>query len=335
MNRRDFLKASQVGLLAAGVGAGPLVVARRAFAAPPPPPPPTPLKKPVLVAIFLRGGMDQLNVIVPHGDKNYYDLRPSIAIPKAVPEGGDEGDAVIALDKQWGLHPAMQPLRPFYKSGRFAAVVNAGSPHGTRSHFDAQDFMEYAAPGLRTVRDGWLNRYLQLSRAKNGKEAELRALAMQNLLPRSLRGSYAVAAVPRTIEAAPEPEKPAAGAGRMRGNDRQALRNPLAIFDDFYGATAAEVDTATLIDDLLAEGKPAAKKAPAAAETPEMSSERTDPVFQTGRETVVKLRDVQAILNRPDLASAAQYPSGANRGRYAFAEALADIAKVIKADVGL
>ena len=145
-------------------------------------------KKPTVVILFLRGGMDALNVIVPYKDRHYYDMRPTLAIPA-------EGDkAVIPLDSRFGIHPSLGALKPFWDAGELAPIVNVGSPHATRSHFDAQDFMEYAAPGMRTVRDGWLNRYLALSGSDSA--ATLRALAMQGLLPRSLRGKYSVLAVP-------------------------------------------------------------------------------------------------------------------------------------------
>lgn len=146
-------------------------------------------KKPTLVVIYLRGGMDALNVVIPYKDKRYYDLRPTLAIPQ---------DRVVPLDAKFGLHPALKALKPYFDKKQFAPIVSVGSPHPTRSHFDAQDFMEYAAPGLRTVRDGWLNRYLAQSAGKSdsARNDTLRALAMQGLLPRSLRGTYSVVAIP-------------------------------------------------------------------------------------------------------------------------------------------
>ncbi len=139
----------------------------------------------ILVVIYARGGMDVLNAIVPHGDKRYYELRPTIAIPQ---------DQVVKLDDMFGLHPALKALQPFWESKKLAPIVSCGSPDNTRSHFDAQDFMEYAAPGIRTMKDGWLNRYLTGTKRKD--ESPLRAVAMQGLLPRALRGDYPVLAVP-------------------------------------------------------------------------------------------------------------------------------------------
>lgn len=150
-----------------------------------------------LVVIYLRGGMDAINALVPYGDKTYYEIRPTIAIPK---KDDEDGPGVIPLDDTWGLHPSLKALKPYWDSKQFAAIINAGSPHGTRSHFDAQDFMEYAAPGMRTVKEGWLNRYLRVTQ-KQAEEKKtdrfvLRAIAMQGLLPRALRGSVPVLAVP-------------------------------------------------------------------------------------------------------------------------------------------
>src|SRR4030095_10649353 len=106
--------------------------------------------------IYMRGGADPLNIIVPYGDSMYYEIRPTIAIPQ---EDGDGQKGVLKLDDLFGLNPAMAPLVPLFQAGMMAPIINVGSPHDTRSHFDAQDFMERAAPGVKTVTGGWLNRY--------------------------------------------------------------------------------------------------------------------------------------------------------------------------------
>ncbi len=183
-SRRDFLKVSSTALLGAGTAG--LVAPRAARAddgASGPPPP--------LVVIYLRGGSDGLNLVVPFSDPLYYEYRPTIAIARPGAEGG-----CLPLDPRFGLHPAAAPLHALYEQKMLAPIVNVGSPHPTRSHFDAQDFMEYAAPGARTITEGWLNRYLTASHEDGRKEAELRALAMQPLLPRALRGEFPVLAVP-------------------------------------------------------------------------------------------------------------------------------------------
>ncbi len=146
-------------------------------------------RAPALVTVYLRGGWDALNVLIPFRDPRYYQLRPTIAIP---PKGDG---AVLPLTKRFGLHPALKALVPFYESKLLAPITCVGSPHPTRSHFDAQDFMEYASPGDRTVTEGWLNRYLVATSGPDD-DKKLCAVALQRLLPRSLRGAYPVLAVP-------------------------------------------------------------------------------------------------------------------------------------------
>ncbi len=147
-------------------------------------------KRHTLVMIYLRGGCDPLNQIVPFKDKTYYKVRPTIAL--------SEADGIIPVTSKWALAPSMAALEAAFREKDFAVVMNAGSPHRTRSHFDAQDFMEFGAPGDRSVRDGWLNRYLRLTQTKESDT--LRAFSMQELLPRSLRGEYPVLAVPTSME---------------------------------------------------------------------------------------------------------------------------------------
>jgi uncharacterized protein (DUF1501 family) len=159
-----------------------------------------------VVLIYLRGGADFLNMIVPLKDRTYELVRPGIGISR---------EQLVPLDSHWALHPSLKPLLPFYKEGLFAPVINTGSPHPTRSHFDAQDFMNYAAPGDRTVHDGWLNRYLAAT--SEGNSGEFRAVGMQRLLPTALRGEFPVLAVPDNFE------------------DRRSGK-VLDYFEKFYGA---------------------------------------------------------------------------------------------------
>ncbi|MFT7670506.1 MAG: hypothetical protein ACI8X5_003215 [Planctomycetota bacterium] len=144
-----------------------------------------------VVVIYLRGGADFLNMLVPLRSVSYELKRPGIWITP---------DEVIKLDSHWGLHPALASLLPLYQAGEFLPIIGAGSPHPTRSHFDAQDFMGYAAPGDRTMRDGWLNRYLTATHTTESNQ--FRALGMQRLLPTSLRGEYPVLAVPEGFDMA-------------------------------------------------------------------------------------------------------------------------------------
>ena len=151
VSRRFFLKSS--GLAVAGFAAVPSFLQRTALAN-------TPgggKDRPVIIAIFQRGAMDGISAVVPFGDKNYYSARPQIAIPQ--PKNGD-ADAVIDLDGFFGLNPALSSFKPIYDAGQLAIVQAVGSPDNTRSHFDAQDYMESATPGRKGTPDGWLNRYL-------------------------------------------------------------------------------------------------------------------------------------------------------------------------------
>ncbi|MGH9554301.1 MAG: DUF1501 domain-containing protein [Terriglobales bacterium] len=136
------------------------------------------------VVIFQRGAADGLNMVVPHGESAYYRMRPSIAIPQ--PRRG--ADSAIDLDGFFGLHPAMSSLQPLWDARQLALVHAAGSPDGTRSHFDAQDYMESGTPGVKSTEDGWLNRALR--EPVSAKSASpFRALALGTTLPRTLAGT--------------------------------------------------------------------------------------------------------------------------------------------------
>jgi uncharacterized protein (DUF1501 family) len=144
-----------------------------------------------LVVLFQRGAADGLNIVVPFGEQNYYRLRPSIAIPQPR-QGGT--DAAIDLDGFFGLHPSLAPLEPLFHKNQLAIVHAAGSPDPTRSHFDAQDFMESGTPGLKATDDGWLNRALET--VPEDDASPFRAVAMGPNLPRMLRGSAPAIALP-------------------------------------------------------------------------------------------------------------------------------------------
>lgn len=179
MDRRYFLKTSGVGLASFGLmAAAPDFLHQFASS--------QTLKdgfgrKKVLVTIFQRGAVDGLNMIVPHAESEYYGLRRGIAIPQP---GKTEG--AIDLDGHFGLHPTMRPLEKFWKSKQLAVIHSSGSPDNTRSHFDAQDYMESGTPGSKSTRDGWLNRAVQNIPAKEA--SPFRAVSMTQSLPRSLYG---------------------------------------------------------------------------------------------------------------------------------------------------
>ena len=182
MNRRFFITSGGVALASIGLtSAAPSFLQRTALA--------ETIdritggRRKTLIAIFQRGAVDGLNMVVPFGETSYYDQRPTIAIPK--PQGTN-AEAAINLDGFFGLHPSLAPFKPLWDSKRLAIVHAAGSPDNTRSHFDAQDYMETATPGIKSTRDGWLNRYLQVRTAESS--SPFRAVSLTPQLPRMLHG---------------------------------------------------------------------------------------------------------------------------------------------------
>src|SRR6516165_6002356 len=146
LTRRIFLRGS--AMVMAGAGSVPFWLGRAAAN--------TRGRRKILIAIFQRGAADGLNMVVPFAEKAYYELRPSIGIPP--PTGSNGPQPAIDLDGRFGLNPALQPLKTLWDQKILAIVEATGSPDPTRSHFDAQDYMESGTPGLK--RDGWLNRAL-------------------------------------------------------------------------------------------------------------------------------------------------------------------------------
>src|ERR1700730_15566653 len=175
VSRRGFVKSGGDGMIAMSTIPAFL---QRAVASTPMP------NKKKLIVLFQRGAADGLNIVVPFGEENYYRLRPSIAIPQ--PRQGGEG-AAVDLDGFFGLHPSLASLGPLFQSGQLAIVHAAGSPDTTRSHFDAQDFMESGTPGVKSTDEGWLNRTVQSAHEEN--TSPFRAVAMGANLPLTLRGT--------------------------------------------------------------------------------------------------------------------------------------------------
>ena len=172
-SRRIFLKNSALALC--GVGSIPSWLTRAVYAAE------APMQhKKVLVVIFQRGAVDGLNVVIPHAENAYYALRPTIAIPR--PDRTET--SAIDLDGRFGLHPALRSLKPFWDARHLAIVEAVGSPDPTRSHFDAQDYMESGTPGLKITADGWLNRAL----CREPRPSPIRAVSLSPDLPLTLRG---------------------------------------------------------------------------------------------------------------------------------------------------
>ena len=189
MERRVFVKSGALALVT--IGLSPSFLRRTAFGmelfnAP---------KGKVLICLFQRGAADALNIVVPHGEKAYYAMRPSIAIPQ--PSRSAAGGAVD-LDGFFGLHPALAPLKPLYDRGLLAPVHAVGSPSTTRSHFDAQDYMETGTPDVKGTTDGWLNRYLAVKGTCdecNLGKTPFRAVSLTPQTPRILEGPSATVAM--------------------------------------------------------------------------------------------------------------------------------------------
>jgi uncharacterized protein (DUF1501 family) len=181
--RRAFLKSGGLALFSVSVGGTPLFLSRAADAAV------NPNRRKVLVTIFQRGAMDGLMAISPFNDPMLTRLRPRLAMTAAKSAGEN---ALIDLDGNFGLHPAFAPMHPLFQEKRLAIVHGVGSPDETRSHFDAQDYMETGTPGRKGTRSGWLNRAVGLL----GHEATpFRAVSMTQALPRSLYGDESSLAI--------------------------------------------------------------------------------------------------------------------------------------------
>jgi uncharacterized protein (DUF1501 family) len=176
LTRRYFLRASAIAM--AGVGTAPMWLVRAAAQGE--------RRRKILIVIFQRGAADGLNIVAPFFEKRYYTVRPTIAVP---PPGRTNG--AIDLDGRFGLHPSLQSLKPFWDSGQLAIVDAVGSPDPSRSHFDAQDYMESGTPG-RVLEDGWLNRALPPATPET---SPVRAIAMGASMPRVLRGNRGAVAI--------------------------------------------------------------------------------------------------------------------------------------------
>lgn len=173
--RRTFLARNGIALLT--LGFAPSFLARTVFAAG------APRRAKQLVVVFQRGAVDGLSMVVPYGDASYYAARPSIAVPAPT---GHEPLRALDLDGFFGLHPGLAALHPIWQRRDLAVVHACGSPDATRSHFDAQDYMETATPGVKRTEDGWLNRYLQTR--QGGQTGAFQAVAVTTSLPRALQG---------------------------------------------------------------------------------------------------------------------------------------------------
>ena len=210
LSRRVFMKNGGLALLS--LGFAPAFLERTAEAAA--------ARRKILIAIFQRGAVDGLNMIVPFGERDYYASRPSIAIPRP---GSDEG--AIDLDGFFGLHPRLAPLKPLWDARQLAIVHASGSTDPTRSHFDAQDYMETATPGVKSTQDGWLNRYLHAR--EHAEATPFRAVSLGGQLPRALHGTAPALAISQL--------------GQFGIRAGQATNTMQASFESEYAAAADKV----------------------------------------------------------------------------------------------
>jgi uncharacterized protein (DUF1501 family) len=177
--RRVFIRNGALAVI--GTAAIPAFLSRAVYAADSP----TSGKKRIVV-IFQRGAADGLNIVIPYAEPSYFSMRPTIAIPR---------QSILDLDGFFGLHPSMAGFQQLWKDRQLAIIHAAGSPDSTRSHFDAQDYMESGTPGRKSTEDGWLNRALNEKDADKQKESPFRAVAMGGRLPRILAGSEPAVAI--------------------------------------------------------------------------------------------------------------------------------------------
>jgi uncharacterized protein (DUF1501 family) len=181
MHRRAFVRNGAIALVTMGLS--PSFLRRTVYGMEIP----KAAKGKILICLFQRGAADALNIVVPHGEAEYYRLRPGIGIARPARTAGTAG--AIDLDGFFGLHPSLAPLKPLYDRGLLAPIHAVGSPSATRSHFDAQDYMESGTPDVKSTRDGWLNRYLATcDTCEAGNATPFRAVAMTAQTPRILQG---------------------------------------------------------------------------------------------------------------------------------------------------
>lgn len=225
--------------------------------------------KPSLICLFLRGGQDALSTLVPYTDGRYYDLRPNIAVP---PPGEENG--CLDIDGTWGWNPALPGWKKLYDQKLLAPIVCAGLHSPSRSHFSMQDWMEYGAINDKSVRGGWLNRFLQATSPRGPERGEFRAVAIQARLPKSLRGKYPVLAV--------DPSR------ARRSGDKDS--DVLELFDNLY------------------KQPPSMERPGMTADRPD-----EDELTQNGRATIDGLRKLEEILSTKAAGHEVPYPASAGR----------------------
>lgn len=284
-------------------GFGPSFLRNAVFAAPQDRPA-NGAKRRVLVCVFQRGAVDGLSMVVPHGDPAYYQHRSTSGGGIALARTGE--DAVLDLDGMFGLHPSLAMLKPIYDKGFLAPIQAVGSPNPTRSHFDAQDFMETAMPGDKSAQDGWLKRVLEncpqdaASRAKS----QVRAIAMTPQLPRSLKGDPHALAVGDLSKFGIR-NTPVVARGKRAQAAAPAMNAPP--MEGTMGTRGATGGFETLYDGALG-----------------------DVLHGAGQDTFDALKVLGGLNPRGYVpANDARYPNGS------YGNSLKQVAQLIKADVGL
>ncbi len=298
LTRRMLIKQGALAMVSVGVGAGlgPEFLQNAVFAAEPVRARSANGGRKILICIFQRGAVDGLSMVVPHGDPAYYQHRQVGNNGIAIARRGE--NAVLDLDGTFGLNPNLAMLKPIYAAGHLAAIQAVGSPHPSRSHFDAQDYMESALPGNKTARDGWLARTMRYCPEDAAKaDSTFRAIAMTTQLPRSLHGEDALAI--------PDLSRFGVRDGAMEAMiPTRGKKNREAMDARPTGVTAG---FETLYDQAVG-----------------------DVLHGAGKETFEALKIVKDINARSySPAGGAVYPNG-NYGR-----ALQQVAQLIKSDVGV
>lgn len=296
--RRIFLKSGALALASVGFmpGAGPAFLRASAFADEPNRARSGAGGRKILVCIFLRGAWDGLSVVAPHGDPNYYALRQTNAGGIALPRTGP--GSVLDLDGQFGLHPALAGLKPIYDAGFLAPIQAVGSPNNTRSHFDAQDYMESAVPGDKNVPTGWLARVSAAcpeDRRNAGAAVthRIQTVSLTPQLPRSLDGDQNAVAIADLGSFGVSKGMGAPGMGRSNAMESSGASASQG-FESLYAGA---------VGDML---------------------------HGTGKETFDAMKMLQGLdPKRYTPANKADY------GRGSLGSALKQIAQLIKGDVGL
>ncbi len=296
ISRRLFLKSGALALVSVGAVPilGPTFLRRAVFADEAARNSRKSGGRKTLICVFQRGAVDGLSVVVPHSDPSYYDLRNVGAGGIAIARTGE--NSVLDLDGQFGLNPSLKSLLPIYKSGHLAAIQAVGSPSSTRSHFDAQDFMETGSPD-RTLPDGWAARALEhCPEDAATAKSNFRAMAFTSTLPKTLRGEKDALAIPDLKSFGVK-----SGAAALAGGMNFAKTQGAKTQSDASGGFQSLYDNA--VGDVLGG---------------------------TGRESFEAIKILKGISSKPYVpTNGAKYPNGS------FGKSLQQIAQLIKADVGV